>query len=183
MNPEHETMDRLINKVLDGESLSEREYAQLGKKLIQCPELAEEFVITRRILSDVAALPAPTPSIGFADRVMAAIDELPADQTIPVARPIIPAPWAFAILSLMVLAVSGGLSATPSAESVWTAGTDWGIQTWESLLELFRWMSAAFWTTGALPVPGLAGLWLFGGFLTGSIALNAISSHKGRFSY
>lgn len=79
-------VETLIHKALDGESLTARELQEFGAAMIADPDLAEEYVVLRRITRDALEARGARPSPGFSDRVMERIAQAPLPR--PTGRPL-----------------------------------------------------------------------------------------------
>ena len=138
----------LLEKALHGEPMSSRELRDFGAALVANPELAREYALLRRIVSDTAQLPRPALSPDFTDRVMSRV----ATRPNPAARPSFPSLWGLAAASVLIALTAGGIHLWESASVVEEGETAlWdgvaraegtGEQIWDQVYSL--------WSTGPI---------------------------------
>ncbi len=138
----------LLEKALHGEPMTSRELRDFGAALVANPELAREYALLRRIVSDTAHLPRPALSSDFTDRVMDRVARLPH----PAPRPAFVSLWGLAAASVLIALTAVGLRmwesvpvVTQSEEALWN-----GVAVAESAGEQIWMRFYSLWSAGQI---------------------------------
>jgi hypothetical protein len=113
--------EALLQAALDGgEAMSERELAAFARALIADGAFAEDYLVSRRMLDDLALLQEPEDAPDIADKVMARLSEAaPEAPAVRIAAPALGG-WLAVAAAGMALAVAGGffIAGDPAAAAI-----------------------------------------------------------------